>query len=36
MNEKNAAAWLEICDPMQVLLQRNIGWDEMDRIYYNP
>ncbi len=27
--------WLEMCDPMQIPLQGEKGWREMDRIYFN-
>ena len=28
-------AWLEVCDPMQLPLDGESGWAEMERIYYN-
>ncbi len=27
--------WLEMCDPMQIPLQGEKGWREMQRIYFN-
>ncbi len=28
--------WLQICDPMQVPLEGETGWREMERGYFNP
>jgi L-rhamnose mutarotase len=28
--------WLETCDPMQVPLEGETGWREMERVYFNP
>lgn len=28
--------WLKLCDPMQIPLEGEDGWAEMERVYYNP
>lgn len=28
--------WLEVCDPMQIPLEGESGWREMERVYFNP
>jgi len=28
--------WLKVCDPMQVPLEGETGWREMERVYFNP
>lgn len=28
--------WLQICDPMQIPLDGETGWREMERVYFNP
>ena len=28
--------WLEMCDPMQIPLEGDTGWREMERVYFNP
>jgi len=28
--------WLKICDPMQIPLEGETGWREMERAYFNP
>jgi L-rhamnose mutarotase len=28
--------WLKICDPMQIPLEGETGWAEMERVYFNP
>jgi len=28
--------WLQICDPMQIPLEGETGWREMERVYFNP
>jgi L-rhamnose mutarotase len=28
--------WLEMCDPMQIPLEGETGWREMERVYFNP
>ena len=33
--EPRNQAWLEICDPMQVPLEGENGWAEMECVYYN-
>ncbi|MCI4446226.1 MAG: hypothetical protein JHC32_09415 [Candidatus Aminicenantes bacterium] len=33
--EPRNIAWLKICNPMHILLQRANGWKEMERIYFN-
>ena len=33
--EPRNQAWLEICDPMQIPLEGNEGWAEMERVYFN-
>ena len=35
-SEPRNIAWLEMCDPMQVPLPGADGWQEMERIYFNP
>ncbi len=34
--EPRNKAWLEVCDPMQIPLEGNEGWAEMERVYFNP
>ena len=28
--------WLKVCDPMQLPLEGEDGWAEMEQVYYNP
>lgn len=28
--------WLKVCDPMQIPLEGETGWREMERAYFNP
>jgi L-rhamnose mutarotase len=28
--------WLQMCDPMQISLEGETGWREMERVYFNP
>ena len=28
--------WLQMCDPMQIPLEGETGWREMERVYFNP
>lgn len=28
--------WLQMCDPMQIPLEGETGWREMERVYLNP
>ncbi|UCF14267.1 MAG: L-rhamnose mutarotase [Phycisphaerales bacterium] len=28
--------WLQICDPMQIPLEGETSWREMERVYFNP
>ena len=28
--------WLQMCDPMQIPLEGETGWREMERAYFNP
>ena len=28
--------WLKVCDPMQIPLEGETGWREMERVYFNP
>ena len=28
--------WLEVCDPMQIPLEGETGWRELERVYFNP
>jgi L-rhamnose mutarotase len=34
-NEPRNKAWLELCDPMQVPIDSEVSWKEMERIYFN-
>lgn len=34
--EPRNAAWLKVCDPMQIPLPGATGWTEMERAYFNP
>lgn len=34
-NEPRNQAWLELCDPMQIPLEGELSWKEMERIYFN-
>ena len=33
--EERTIEWLKICDPMQISLDGNSGWKEMEPIYFN-
>jgi L-rhamnose mutarotase len=33
--EPRNQAWMEVCDPMQLPLEGESGWAEMERVYYN-
>jgi len=33
--EPRNAEWLQICDPMQIPLEGETGWREMQRVYFN-
>jgi len=28
--------WLKVCDPMQLPLEGETGWRELERVYFNP
>ncbi|MHC4169403.1 MAG: L-rhamnose mutarotase [Planctomycetota bacterium] len=34
--EPRNTEWLQICDPMQIPLEGETGWREMERVYFNP
>jgi L-rhamnose mutarotase len=34
--EPRNVKWLELCDPMQIPLEGETGWREMERVYFNP
>jgi L-rhamnose mutarotase len=34
--EPRNAEWLQICDPLQIPLEGETGWREMERVYFNP
>lgn len=34
--EPRTKEWLKVCDPMQIPLEGETGWREMERVYYNP
>jgi len=34
--EPRNTKWLDICDPMQIPLEGETGWREMERAYFNP
>ena len=34
--EPRNKAWLVVCDPMQIPLEGEKGWAEMERVYNNP
>ena len=34
--EPRNTEWLQICDPMQIPLEGETGWREMERAYFNP
>ena len=34
--EPRNTEWLQLCNPMQIPLEGEIGWREMERVYLNP
>ncbi|MCG8508872.1 MAG: L-rhamnose mutarotase [Rhodospirillales bacterium] len=34
--EERNIEWLKVCDPMQIPLEGETGWREMERVYFNP
>ena len=33
--EPRNQAWLKVCDPMQLPLKGQLGWSEMEQVYFN-